>query len=368
MTESERKWGKIEYPTKPDTLVSYDHWYRVIEGIFDTLERGGSSALSTMAFDICTSLRIPVGPTSALTPPQANEAEAERTERMRRERVIGTVFSEYVGVYVGQGENKEGETLPVVTLGINTLLDAIERKERSIDVDFSTFMSALPESDRAIIEGERSLRAKMREEQGISTNWNQINRPLVYSRFPGGVGVFLRGYGHGSKWQRAFGDDLAKIYARASICAIEGFPNKPLGKSLPLQWADRDGQQGHYDVLIKAIATERAALGLPTTFAEVDARYHAVVRMDQNAHRLSVDLPDAFYQQHYAYLCALNPAFTTSIPTWQKLKVLLKRQSTSHDGVFQRDIDIQSKNTIFNARPSVSVQENTMPHMSEFNK
>src|SRR3989344_5655509 len=336
----------ITYPKNPGEVVSWDHYFQIMNEVWGNI--GEDSPLSQMAGELCQKFGIPSGPTSVLTktkfdPKSEREAYAKAKEN---DRIIGTVFTNIPGIYVGMGENQLIEKAPIVTMDINKILDALEKGQEGIEIKFQEFISALPKKDARIIMTERELRKKKREQ-------SSINRPLTYFRAFGGVGVFLRGYRHNKEWQKDHGTDFIDIYAdNSSIILIEGYPDKSVGDSIKehLQSYDYDG----YDILIRGIISRNSNILL----GEVDSRDSSKVKMDQYHNFLYsgfVNLPAEFYENYYAYLSKINPKLREKIANPQNLKEILRLQSTSPQGLFKRNFRITDKdtNTKFHSRPSV---------------
>ena len=357
----------IVYPEKPGEVVPLDYYYNVMNNIFENI--GQDSPLYEMAGTLADKFGIPNGPTSALTRNNfdyQNDKEAYDKAK-ENDRIIGTVFANIPGVYVGMGKNKLNEQAPIVTMDINTILDALNEGQGDIDIKFEQFLSALPERDRNIIEGERELRKKKKEKMSGNEDDYKINRPLIYSRPLGGVGVFLRGYVHKKEWQKNFGTELTDIYAKnSSLVLIEGCSDLPLGKSLKEYWRKViSSDYYHYNVLMRSIAKQNPKI----LFGEIDGRNASKVSMDNDDDDYNYqNLPIEFYNNYYDYLTKINPNFIKNIEGPKELKKLLRLQSTSYQGVFNRDFSLNNKdtNTRFHSNPSIDTKGQSSSHMTGF--
>ncbi|MDP9249132.1 MAG: hypothetical protein M3M85_01295 [bacterium] len=350
---------QITYPKNPGEVVSWDHYFQIMNEIWGNI--GEDSPLAQMAGELCQEFGIARGPTSALTRTGFDLKNEQQPYARAKEndRIIGTVFANIPGVYVGMGENKLTETSPIVTMDINKILDALEKGQGDLEIQFQEFISALPEKDANIIMTERGLRKKKREQ-------SSSNRPLTYFRSFGGVGVFLRGYRHNKEWQKDHETDFVDMYAdNSSIVLTEGYPDKSVGDSIKkhLQSSDYQG----YDILIRGIISRNSNILL----GEIDGRDSSKVKMDQYHNFLYsgfVDLPSEFYENYYAYLSQINPKLREKIAKPQNLKEILRLQSTSPQGLLKRDFRItdEDTNTKFHSHPSVGLKSQSLPHMNGF--
>ncbi len=352
----------IKYPEKPGEQVSSDYYYRVMAGIFENI--GKDSPLHQMASELCDKLSIPNGPTSALTTRRNSDTGemVERTEEdKKKDRIIGTVFRDIPGVYVGMGENENHDKVPVVTMDINRILDVLEEGREGFEFGFQDFLNSLPEKDRKIIEGERLFRVEKKKQFGRTESIVEKNKPLVYFRLPGGVGVFLRGYVHHKTWQENYGNDLVDIYAKdSSLVVVEGFADVPLGESLPIQWK---GENHEYDDLIRGIGEKNGAI----LFGEVDGRDKSVVEMERGYYNGFLHLPPEFYSNFYYYLNKINPKFTETIESVYDLKELLKLQSSSVEALIMSTFSIKDNmNVEMSIDTKIDKIRQALPHMTGF--
>lgn len=357
---------QITYPKNPGESLSETHYFDVMQNIFETI--GRDTPLYKMADSLCVQLGIPNGHTSALTTSiNSKTGKRERSPKdVEQDRIIGTVFANIPGVYVGIGKNKLEENAPVSTMDINKILDVLEKGQPGLEIKFQEFINALPEKDRSIILGERDLRKR---KKGWSAELDiflgKINYPVVYFRLSGGVGIFLRGYLHHKRWQKLYGAGLIEIYAHnSSIVLIEGFHDDRIGESLELRWGG-NVMTDDYDILMRGIANENSKI----LFGEIDGRFDNNVQMDFSDNFNSIKLPFKFYENYYEYLKKINPKFIEKIKDFKDLKEILELQSTSYQGTDQREISIERDKYTgvgFHTHPSVDEEKKISPEMTGF--
>ncbi len=348
----------VTYPERPGEAVAPDFYFNIMSKIFETI---GNAPLAKMASNLCSELGIPHGPTSALTRNNPGfEIGSDKYEKAKEnDRIIGTVFANIPGVYVGIGKNVIQETAPIVTMDINKILDVLEDNEENIRIKFEAFLSALPKEDRDIILGERELRNK-KKQFGENDDMYKTNYPLIYSRLPGGIGVFLRGYIHNKEWEKNFCTELTGIYANnSSVILIEGYSNSPLGESLAELWKYNFV---NYGILMRGIAKNNNKV----LFGEIDGRNTSKVLMDNKNTKNFVDLPTEFYENYYAYIQKINPDLLKEIEDPETLKIILGLQSTSFNGIFSKQFKIKNHdlNTGFTTYPSMDTEGRASPHMT----
>lgn len=357
------KTSKIEYPKIPNTPISTDHYFKIMNEIFENI--GQDTPLYEMANKLCNKFGIPSGPTSTLTRSNFDsEQEKELYNKAKEDdKTIGTVFLNIPGVYLGMGQNKLKEKAPIVTMDINKILDALEKGQEGLEVKFEEFLSALPEKDRNIIKGERELREQKSKQFNKNRlhEYGEVNQPLIYFRPNSNVSIFLRGYIHNEEWQKNFGTELIDIYAQnSSLISIEGFATFPIGKSLLSYW--QSSNEGDYDVLMREIARKNPDI----LFGEVDGRNKSKVKIDSDIKFKLLDLPVEFYENYYDYLLKINPKLKESIESPEVLKTLLLLQSTSFPGTTARGFEINSKDvdTKFYSHPSLDNNFKASSHMT----
>lgn len=178
----------------------------------------------------------------------------------------------------------------------------------------------------------------------------EADRPVNYFRLPGGIDVFVRGYVHDRQWQKNHGEFLKKANKHAKIICIEGFVDQPFGKSLDLYWSDQKTQLGHYDVLMK----EAVDAGFKGLFTEIDARDTSKICMDNLPNGSSPELPTDFYNKYFEFLQRENPTLTKIISSPEKLKQALIVQSTTKEGLYEREKEIYRHGTYYHSHPYLS--------------
>jgi hypothetical protein len=156
----------------------------------------------------------------------------------------------------------------------------------------------------------------------------EAQKPVILRFLPGGIPLVLVGYTHDSEWQERYGRSMKEISKEASVVAIEGFVDKPLGGSLDMRWSDPSAQKKRdYDLFMKDLVKT----GYSGVFSEVDGR--DVSRVDVGSVEkflwmYELDLPDSFYEKYLEYLKRESPEFGNHIATPEELKNLLTAQAS----------------------------------------
>lgn len=181
---------------------------------------------------------------------------------------------------------------------------------------------------------------------------DKLLRQVIYTTLPGNIPCFLKGFQHDKSWQKEHGEYLAKTAKNAQVICIESFPEKKIGDSLKHYW---EKNLGHYDTLMRKTVQK----GFNGLFAQIDMRDHSKIALDNiTSFNLNFfpDLPDKFFLKYFDYIKKIFPEDKPQIENSQKLKEILKKASTTMEGLNQYNRPENIQNII--TYPSVSVDKN----------
>ena len=329
--------------------LSEEFWHNVIEDV--SRKTGEKITPEEIRADlIIKALRIPQGWTSGLrTENKINSVGSLETIRTAPEldRLIAEYFSNTVKV-IDTDNDSITSSDPRDFNDIKRKLEEFKQKVETLNVGREVGLQV-----HNVIEKEL-------KHLGEISGKNEKDCGMEFIWLPGGVPLFLRGYTHTKEWQGVHGHHLAETYKGADYIAIEGYSNESLGKSLGLRWEDKGSQIGIYSRLMKDLVGE----GFQGYFLEVDARDTSKIMMDHYGDGDSgtleaIDLPSEFYDNCFKYLKQENPILGDKIDNAENLKKLLIMQSTSSEGLFNRDVTASNKSKGYCASASVTTDMKT---------
>ncbi|MBI3632313.1 MAG: hypothetical protein HY225_02600 [Candidatus Vogelbacteria bacterium] len=306
-----------------------NHWFKVAERLYKEAGKV-PDRLEIRAAIILEALGLSSGETSALG---VNE-KGERTD-IKKDRVIAEYLTNKPGVLI---DKKSGVTSSDFRdIYPNGLPRELEE--------------ALDKNTLAIMKVEYSHLDNIRKKFGDTENDLEVDDPVHYFRLPGGVDLFVRGYTHNPDWQENHGFYLRRVNSYAKVISIEGILSSHLGETLDELWGDPKWREGHYSQLMHEAVDEAKFNGL---FVEVDARDASALDMDATPSGHFPKLPDLFFIKYFEYLKRESPGLASKIFSVNRLKDLLRRQSTSDDGVITMEKDFYDNSIIHREHPYIT--------------
>ncbi len=303
---------KIERPEREITIeekkVPGDYWFKIGRELYEKLGKI-PDPLQIRAQSIVKAFRIPSFPYSSI------ERKEEKEKERERDKIIAECLTNRPGVW-------------------------IDKEKGIISSDFrDLYPQGLPEELKGVLSPD-TLEIMEIEYEHLkkinpdTKNFIEADFPIHYFRLPGGVDLFMKGYGHYKKWQKEHGEYLKKMNKEAKVICIEGFAYIPFGKSLELYWGKREFQKGDYDKLMK----EAVKGGFRGLFTEIDARDMSKIRMDHSvSFSFPDDLPDAFFSEYFEFLGTQHPKLKEEVGSPEKLKEYLIALSITDEGVLRRE-------------------------------
>jgi len=336
-------------PEQNKKELSEDHWFQVAEGLREKTGRI-PDPIQIRADAIRDALRIPAGEYSALE----TDKKSERQDS-KKDRIIAEYLTNKSGVIVSEDP------------------EVISRDFRDMYPGGlpENVIEAFGENAFAIVKKEYEHRRWVQEQFPDTQHQMEADYPNYYFRLPGGVDLFMRGYGHQKVWQDVHGDFLKDINKHAEVITVEGSATREMGDSMDGYWGDEDGQQGHYDVLMK----ESVVGGFDGLFTEIDARDQSSVRMDavwESSSKVFPDLPDPFFDTYHDYLSEEYPSLTKEMTSPEDLKNILQQLSLTKSNLHAdlRENMVFKDSTMYTAFPykDVSGETKTEPAFLELGK
>lgn len=303
-----------------------------------TLEAGNKTG-AKIAERFLRVLDLPAGPWSGFDPLNVGDPHGRE-----KERTIAAALTNNEGVIFRDGDQLES---------------FISRDPRHIlrNSLSTNFMSSLDPDLAEIFENElEHSRVKQHTGEVLS---------FAYVRFPGGIDCVLKGYLHHGPWQEEHGGYLSKTARKAKVICLEGVGHNEYGESLYAYWKGRMARDNYSKLMHDAVD-----LGFDGLFAEVDVRNNSTGRLDNERGRLKNRfypiLPDKYYEFYMDYLRRYFPGDAAQIRTGHNLKELLRKLSTTQEGLDANNVNRNIEN--INIFPSMYVDKdlNTSRQMTGY--
>ncbi len=326
---------------KKDNLLPDDHWVTITKRLY---ENSGEkpAPLQIRAQAIIDAFGIPSGQISALETDTENNRIAPE-----KDKVIAELLTNKAGVFV----NKEKGIVSCDPRDVYP--DGLPRSlENALNQKTVGIINIMYESAKTI-----------HERFGNTENTLKSEQPFNYFRLYGGVDLLLFGYVHNQDWHSHHQEFLAKIgTCNPSVVGIEGIIDKSPGTSLKKLWEkdDTDKYGGHYDKLMKQLV-ERGFAGL---FIEVDMRDTSMITMDSHKIlnvKIFPRLPEGFFKKYFSFLEKEQPMLAHKIGSHEELKDVLRKQSTTNEGLFTRTNVQYKKGKRYHAHPYIEEDGETSP-------
>jgi hypothetical protein len=289
-----------------------DHWFRTAERIKERFRGEKPSPMQIRAAVILELTGIPSGQYSTLKTQDSETDEAVRTDK-EGDKIVAENITNKAGLFI---EGSKGIT-------------SRDLRDRYPDGIPDEVLNRLDPELQRIIKTmyEYEEYAKKPEPIVPGTEGVGAANPVNLHFLPGGIPYVSVGCTHTKGWMNYYSRFLKEIGKDAEVVAIEGYFNRPVGKTLNLVWEKEDDDTG-YGTTIKNLARE----GYDGYFTEVDGRDESRVSVDTKIAFLSGDfyfpnLPDSFYEKYLEYLKKEDPKFGESAGTPEKLKSFSKKQS-----------------------------------------
>ena len=319
-----RFFERIRRPKKEITIeeekkVPEDYWFEIGKELYEKLGKV-PDPLQIRAQSIVRAFRIPSFPYSSIERKEKRGKEKQRQREKERER--DKIIAEYL-------TNRPGVW--------------IDKEKGIISSDFrDLYPNGLPRKLKRVLSRDtlEIMEIEYKHLKGIdSEDEYEADRPIHYFRLPGGVDLFMKGYGHYPIWQKKHGEYLQKMNKIAKVICIEGISEISFGESLELYWNNRNTPKGYFGKLMKEAVDE----GFGGLFTEIDARDESKISMDnifiereRAVFLLFPDLPEAFFSEYFKFLETEHPKFAEEIGTAEKLKEYLIALSTTEEGIGKR--------------------------------
>ena len=306
----------------PDTVLTQDHWFKVIERLYDQESGEIPDSLQIRAAAIISALDLPTGQYSDIGIDQAgNKIGSEKG------KIIAQYLTNNAGVLM-----QEQHPLIVSEDFRDIYLDGLPSElKKIIDPDALSIMEIGYKHGRHI-----------KNVFGNTENNEKTDFPMHYLRLAGGIDLFLKGYAHSKFAHENSKNYLQKINKHAKIISIEGFGDEAFGESLGLRWSEKSSQIGSYDALMH----EAVDSGFSGYFTEVDARDASKIGMD-NPH----DLPDSFFEKYFSFLQREHPVLAQKIGGPKDMKKILVKQSSTPEQLRKRDVSMYLEGKRYSSHP-----------------
>lgn len=187
--------------------------------------------------------------------------------------------------------------------------------------------------------------------KGKTGSLNEVN-PFAYMRMPGGIDLVMIGYIHTGLWQNEHENFTSQVAKNAKVICIEGGTNVKYGDSLNLDWKSRPSRygdlmsqfssSGYGDLMRKAVRE-----GFDGLFAETDVRDRTKINLDSDEAVFRTGfpkLPKGYFRNYLNYLQRYFPNDAERIGSEENLKEILKRLSTTDEGLkrYEKSNSIQN--------------------------
>lgn len=296
-----------------------NYWFEVVNRIKEKFGGEKPSPMEVRASVLLELAGIPSGQHSALK----TDKEGKRTDP-KGDEVIAEYLTNPAGLMVSgtQGittrdlRDRYPDGLPA------EVLQHIDEKTQKI-------IGAMYEYDKYAQENFPHIWQHSKAEQSANLHF-----------LPGGIPLVLVGYQHDKNWQKTYGKYMKEIGKEASVVAIEGFTNAPLGASLDVMWKINPSSRvgGNYDVLMKDLV----ACGYSGIFTEIDGRDVSKMELEHIDFLFPLGLSDSFYEKYLTYLKRESPKFGAHIGDGKRLKKILATQHPLGDMNFFGSLNLSA--------------------------
>ncbi len=302
--------NKKKVKNNPEYLKE-DYWFEIIKNLSKNYNEV-PDPIQIRAAAIIESLGIPSGPYSSI---ELN-AENKRKDEIITKYLInisGLIVNKNIGTVSHDFRDIYPDGLPKE---LKEVLDPNTLKIMEIEYEHGAWMQGVDMSELN------------KHSKGDAT--------IIYTRLPGGVDLFLRGYIHYKDWQVFHQEFFKRINEFAKIIAIEGVPELKFNDKLNHMWENKNDYSGYHLLMHQAVAND--FLGYFTT---IDTRcsgkisFEGLDRALEKAFGFYGSMKiSKFFVWYFKYLAKENPALIKSIKSEKQLEDIFGFYSTRNINEF----------------------------------